>query len=113
MTDAVLMLAVTDIKPACEGIADVVDRLKAAMAKAQDFWLLTDDQLRLKAAVAATMLTGTEADKDRLQRSWRALASLSAAISGLDVDILSAMEAAGNDAIPIMRMWQEAKEMGQ
>lgn len=110
MNDSILMIAVNDIEPACAGITDVVERLKAAMAKAQGFWLSNDGQLRLKAAVAATMLTGTAADEDRIQRSWRALASLSAAMSGLDVDVLSAMEAAGDDAIPIMRMWKEAKE---
>lgn len=110
MTDAVLSIAVSDIRSVCEGEPDVIERLKKAMRKAQDFWLSTDDDLRLRAACGAAMVTGSEQDKDRILRSLGPIRAWAASMAGVPVDMEAAIVAAGDDVIPLMKMWREAKE---
>ena len=109
MGDAVMMIAASEARDACEGEPDVVKRLEKAMRVTRNFWLSSDDQLRLKAACAAAMLTGSENDKDRIARSFKALATLSAAMSGHPIDGDALAEQMTDDLIPIVRMWHDAK----
>lgn len=109
MSNAVLAVAVSDIRDTCEGEPDVVKRLEKAMRKAQHFWMSTDDDLRLRAACGAAMITGPDEDKDRITRSLGAMRALIAMMSGVSVDMERETEKAGEDAIPIVKMWQDAK----
>lgn len=108
---AVLAIAFADIRPACRGEADVVERIRKAMLKAQDFWMSIDDDIRFRGAVGAAMLETADAvEKERIERSIRAVRSFSALLSGVPVDVEAIVRDAGEDVIPLMRMWQEAKE---
>ena len=111
MTDAVMAIAISEARMACEGEPDVIERLKKAMAVTHRFWMSNDDQLQFKAALAAAMVTGSEADKDRIARSFKQLATLSAIMAGLPIDGDAFETAQTDDIIPLLGMWAKAKDL--
>ena len=110
MNETVMLVAVDDIKQVCEGEPDVIKRLEKAMKKAQDFWLSTDDDLRFRAACAAAMVTGNTSDRERIVRSIKVLRALSAMLSGVPVNVADVLTQADEDAIPLKKMWLDAKK---
>jgi hypothetical protein len=91
------------------------ERLRAAFAEAQNFFMSTDDDLRLKGALAAVILSYPEdaPERDLLKRSVGALqqmaAMLSALQNGIPVDI-EAMPLPDPDILPLVKWWNEAKD---
>jgi hypothetical protein len=106
MGDTALLLAVTEAREVCKGKKTLRSRLLAAMKATKNHWLVTDDNTRLQAAVAATMMESEEDDKERLKEEWDALKHLSAALSG--VGTLNGL-VPPKRPVGIVKMWAELK----
>ncbi len=111
MSDTVLLIAASDIRPACRDEPDLETRIRKAFAKAQDFWMSTDDDIRFRGALAAVMMETTdEAEKDRIVKSVASLRTLSAMLSHVPVDMEAALkEMESFEPLPLMPLWREAK----
>jgi hypothetical protein len=112
MNNAVLMIAVTSIRPECANEPALTERLRKAMRAAHQFWLSTDDDLRFTAALTAAHLETTdEKEKEQITRSARFLSAISAGMNGVPVDLAAAF---GNDdfrPLPLMGLWNETKAL--
>ena len=105
MIDAVTDIAVDDIRPSCRNEPVLIERIKKAFAKAQDFWMSTDDALRFRAALAAILLeTSDEAEKRRILETNDYIKALNAMMSGLDVNMPDI-----SDPLPLIGMWHDAR----
>jgi hypothetical protein len=110
MSDAVMMIAVSDIRPHCKGEPDIKERIAKAMRRAQEFFMSTDDNLRFKAALAAALLESPEDEKDRIVQSSRMISAVSAAMSGVPVNMDQALNTDdGFEPLPLIGMWHDAK----
>jgi hypothetical protein len=109
MSETALMIAVSDIRSSCAGEPDIMERLRKAMRKAQHFWMSTDDDLRFRGAVGAAMLESSPEEQERIKRSVQSLRSFSAMLSGVPVDTDAMIAQMGDDNIPLIAMWNEAK----
>lgn len=117
MNQNVLLIAIQDIRPHCQGEPDVTERLKKAMRRAHELWLTTEDDLRFTAALEAAYHESPEKeDKDIIERSVRSLATVGAAMKGVPIDF-NAMESmmAAKDGktikvLPLMKLWLETKD---
>jgi hypothetical protein len=107
MNNAVLSIGVTEAKDAAEKETTLENQLKAAMRVMNDHWMITDPDEQLQAAVAAVVLLSEEETQARITQEWKALASLSATIAGLPID-MSRIEFPENP-IGIMKLWQAIK----
>lgn len=106
MTDAIMAIAISDIRPACTGEPDILKRIKKAFVRAQDLFLSTDDTLRFNASMAAILLETTdEAEKRRLIGSNKVIQAIEAMRKGLDV----ALPEMDGDPLPLIGLWLEAK----
>lgn len=108
-------IAASAIKDHVPQGAPLSDRVFFAMRyaiehEASVFWMSgrVDDDLILRAALAAVLLSGSPADEDIIRRSLQPLKMLSAAMQGIPVDF-SAMET-GDDLLPLMKLFREAKD---
>lgn len=113
MNDAMIMIAAADIRSAIRSEPDLVRRIEKAFAKAQHFFMSTDDNLRFSGALAAVLMeTADEDEKERVVASKRALdrfsAFLTAAQAGLSIDP-SSLPGDEEDYLPLMKMWHDAK----
>jgi hypothetical protein len=114
MNDALLAIAVADIRPACAGEPDLIERLRKAMVKAQDFFMSTDDDLRFRGACGAAMLESDEAERERIVKSINVLRALGAAMSGVAVDFGAELDKMGDEEpLPLRKLWIEAKAADQ
>ena len=113
MNDAVLMIAADDIRYAIKDEPDLVKRIEKAFAKAQDFWMSTDEDIRFRGALAAVILETTEAaEKERVISSKQALdkivAVMRAAHAGIAFDV-SSLPSKDDNLLPLLRMWRDAR----
>ncbi len=107
MNDTVLMIAVTDIRPACAGESDLTQRLDKAFRQARRFWLSTDENLRFKAAVVAvTMETTDEEEKTQIEWSSRMLYAYARLCGGGSVEELPEPPPEIK-LLPLIKMWRE------
>lgn len=113
MNDTLLAIAVAELRSACAGEPDLIERVRKAMVAAQSFWMSTDDELRLRGALGAALVESDGADKDRLIRSIDSLRKLAATLNALQAGVsvnLGDMPQPDDDLVPIMPMWRDAKE---
>lgn len=114
MNEAVLAIAVADIRPACKDEPDLIERIKKAMRKAQHFFMSTDDDLRLKGALGAALLESSGEQKAALETSIRSLSRVSAVMHALQAGVPVDLEAMAKeqegepDPLPLMAWWHEA-----
>ena len=87
-------------------------RLRETMAKAwhECGWILTADDDYIKAAVGAVMMEAGEGSDDfeNLSKELRALGALSAAMSGIPVNM--ELVEMPEDPVGVLGLWSEAKE---
>ena len=93
------------------------DVLKRAMRYTKNHWLVTDDDLRLRAAIGATMAHFGEGSEEweTLKREFTNLqrfgAAMSAAQLGVKVDFTSVdFNEKNAEPIGIVKLWNEVKE---
>lgn len=110
MNNAMLSLVSADVRPACRDEPDLIKRIEKAFAKVQDFWMSTDDELRFRGALAAVFVeTKDDGQAEHLRRSINALNSLNALIRGVPVNMEAVLDEMGDDPLPLMKLWHEAK----
>lgn len=110
---ATMIVAVTDAVNACRDEPDLIERIKKAMTRTHNHWMETDEQNQYHAAIVAVwMETKNPNQRDRLERSVKALNTLvmvfEAAKLGIPYDI-EKIEAPAKDVIPLNRMWDETR----
>lgn len=102
-----IQIAVADIRPCCAGIEDLEARLRAAFRQSHTFWMSTDDNVRFAAAlVAAISETTSESEREQIARSKRALDAVSAALSGVPVNLDQALPE-GFEPLPLIAWYRE------
>lgn len=111
MGSNLLAMGVTVLKSQIPDEGSLEDKLRTAMkASLSDslFWGPSEDD-RFRMSVAAVMLCVDEEDKERLEKEFRLLQSLNAAISGVPVDFERLFEDGGVKAVGLMKLWEETK----
>lgn len=107
--DVKFMIAVTEAEEAAKKKKYLVEKVRAAMEVTNHHWMLTDDDLRFKAAVAGTIMScEKDCEREILSKEIKALNSLSALLSGVPVD-LSQIEMP-KTTVGLMQLWIEIKE---
>jgi hypothetical protein len=107
----VIVIASQETRRAADQVEGVENQLRAAMRAALDHWLLTNEDIQIKAAIAGVLMICNEEDKARITRELDFWTALSAAISGIPVDmaqVLAGQE--GYEPIGLRRLWEEVKE---
>ena len=114
MNDVLMQMAVTLIRNSLPDDLSLKERLSFAMRYAREnednlFWMFgsTTDDMKLRVAIAAVMIGGTDEEKDLITESLKPLKMLSAAMSGVPVDF-SALDDMPDNIIPIMELWNES-----
>lgn len=110
MSDNVMAIAATEAQHACRGEPDLMERIKKAMKACHGHWMETNPSNQFRAAVAAAIMESEGEERDRIERSARALnranAALQAMQAGVDVDLEAALKA-DDDVIPLSKLWRE------
>ena len=112
--DTHLALIATHCRGACEGEPDFIERIKKSMREVREsFWMGGNDDLRFRGAIGGVLLAEetTEEEKERINRSLRALNTISAMQAGVPVDIEEFLR--GNDDIeplPLVKIWNDLAE---
>lgn len=83
------------------------DRLRSAMTKGKDQWMITDDDERFRASVGAVLISATEDERQRLTEELRALQSFGALVNGMPIDI-TRIEVPENP-VGLLNLWREVK----
>ena len=112
MNNAVLAIVATEAKQAAQKETTLEGRLRAAMNAVKDHWMVTDDDVRFQGAVAGAHMLSDDSDKKRIEFELRFLRTMSAASSGVPVNLGALLEEAGEDYEPIglTKLWHEAKK---
>ena len=109
-----LQIAATVISGHVPAKASLENRIKAAMAYAKTeecdheaFWMVRalDDDLRMRAAIAAVYRSASDDEKDCIEKSLKVLLSLTAMLRGVPVDV---EQVKSDGTIPLMKIWHEA-----
>ncbi len=113
MNNALLSIVAAECKGPCANEPDLLERIKKAMVPvANGHWMVMDDDLCLRGALAAVLLDPetTEDDKRRITFTLEQLRSVSAMMSGVPVDVEQALANPEEiEPVPLIKLWQEAK----
>lgn len=107
-----IAIAIAEIKTYIEEAKEkpLVERLKIAMKQAQQHWLVVDENERFQAAIASVFVLATEEEKHQLTKEINVLKGLSAACSGIPVDMNALMSNINPDElIGLKKIWEETK----
>ena len=107
MNETMIALIVTEIG---ELTGTLEERCKAAFDKAIDHWMVTDPNVQVQGALAAVMLSYEEEaeERRRLEMSTKLVRSLSAASTGIPVDLGALFnEAKDLEPVPYQKWWKE------
>lgn len=105
-----ILVAITETQMCIEKMDDepLEARLKKAMQEMQHHWLVTNQEEQFQAAVGAVLITATEEEKERINAELRTLKALSAAMSGVPVDMGRAVDALeGIKPVGLTKIWKE------
>lgn len=105
--DNLILIAVVEARDFAETAPTLEGRLRAAMSVTRHHWIVTDEDSRFRAAIAAVILLSSEEDKSRILAEVEQLRILGAACNGIPVD-LAAIEPLDNP-IGLMKIWKEIK----
>lgn len=110
-----LQIGATAMRSAIPTEAPLAERVEFAMRYAREhqdevFFMSShiDDDLMMRTALAAVMVTSDENDRDLITRSMQPLRMLSALLSGVPVDV-AAIEMT-DDLLPLLKLWHASKE---
>lgn len=110
----VAMIAASEARGSCADEPDITERIKKAMKACHNHWMVTSEPEQFRAALAAAMLESPPDERDRIERSARALnrvaAVLTALQAGVPVDLEGiAAEKQDDDLIPLRKLWDETR----
>jgi hypothetical protein len=103
----VLLIAAAEARLAAESETTLEGRVRAAMKATVNHWMAVDEDSRFKAAVAAAIELSAGDERDLLEREMRALAALSASMTGIPVNF-DEIEFPENP-IGLLGMWAQVK----
>lgn len=113
MNSTMLSIVAAECKAPCANEPDLLERIKKAMVPvANGHWMVTDEDMCLRGALAAVLLDPetTEDDKRRITFTLEQLRSVSAMVSGVPVDIEQVLANPDEiEPVPLIKLWQEAK----
>lgn len=113
MNETLLMLVAAECKCAVENADGLEAKLRAAMDKAKDHWMVRDPDLQLRGAIAAVLMHyGKESPEHarivaELDGMRKLSAIMQAAQAGLSVKLTEA-DVPTHKPIGIAKMWAEA-----
>jgi hypothetical protein len=109
-----LQIAAAPIRDRIPKDEPLPDRISYAMRYVRQherdlFWMTgkPSDDFMFRTALAAVMLAGSDDDRTTIKESMRPLKALSAAISGVPVDMVAALANAEN-VIPLLKLWHDS-----
>lgn len=108
MTNAGVMIALTEAKTAVKEDDSLEDRLRAAMRVTSRHWCVTNPDEQLRAAVGAVLVSASPDESERIEAELANLRSLSALLEGVPVD-LERIEPLENP-IGVMKLWHEVAD---
>jgi len=107
--DVKFMIAVTEASEAAKEKFTLVAKVKAAMEVTKNHWMLTDEDLRFKAAIAGAIdASSSQEDSDILLNEMKALSLLSDFLTGTKIDFSGAK--VPKQTIGLMKLWIDIKE---
>lgn len=107
MSDTCLMIAITEAREECKGKKKLQDRVLAAMRCANNHWLVTNEDERLRVAICAVIAESNEDDAKMIRNEWDALGNLSNAFSGkCSIDVVKVPK----KVVGILKLWAKVKE---
>ena len=105
-----LLIAIAEIRSQLTGHGNesLKERLKFAMGKAKGHWCVVDEDDQFRSAVGAVMADATQEERDLLGMELDVLKALSAASSGVPVDMGAVLNGFDTDkAIGLSGLWRE------
>jgi hypothetical protein len=110
--DVKFMIAVTEASEAAKEKFTLVAKVKAAMEITKNHWMLTDEDLRFKAAIAGAIdASSSQEDSDILLNEMKALSLLSDFLTDKKAD-MSGIKVP-KQTIGLMKIWIGIKEGGR
>jgi hypothetical protein len=103
-------ICASEVRPVVAAMRDdpLEDRIRAAFRVAKRFWLSTDPDTQMRGALVAVLLECDPDERDRLERSCRLLAGISALMGGQPVDIAALVAQSKEEGLlPLAGMWHE------
>ena len=94
---------------------DLAERIKACMRKTVDHWMVMDEEMQFKGALAAAMVRSETGDRERIEASLKPLQALGALMSGVPVDLGRVVQEqeeakeAGHEPMPLTQLWADVK----
>jgi len=111
--DSGMMVGIAELRARIDPKQPLEERLKVAMRRALNHWLVLDEESQFKMAVGAVLVEATEDERERLNTEVKFLAAMSSAASGVPVDFGRLMEELGEDAadkaVGLRKLWDEVK----
>lgn len=113
--DNCILVAVTEIEMYLKGKKNLplVERIKYAMQKASNHWLVTNEDDQFRAAIGAVLVTANEEEKEKINSELKLLKALSAAATGVSVDftqLFAQLPVSETEPLGLRGIWQEVKE---
>jgi RNase H-fold protein (predicted Holliday junction resolvase) len=106
--DVKFMIAVTEATEAAKEKSDLISKILAAMEVTKNHWMLTDEDLRFKAAVAGVINSGVSNEEGKsLLEEMKALSLLSDYLEGAPVDF--SLWINPKTTLGLMNFWVESK----
>lgn len=108
--DVALALINAEVPKFEEGLS-LEDRLRVAMGKALNHWMITNEDLQFRAAVGVVAARSTEQEeKDRLFEEIKALRAFGALLAGVPVDVERMAEQTKDlKLVGLAKLWAEVK----
>ncbi len=111
--EVMLSILVTE----CQGIdePDLAERIKACMRETVNHWMVLDEEMQFRGALAAAMVLSEAEDEGRIKAALKPLQAIAALMSGVPVDldrVVREQEEAkedGHDPIPLRQLWDDVK----
>jgi hypothetical protein len=103
--DNLILLVMAESRMAVKPEDSLEDRCRASMKAAKGHWMVLDEDMQFKGAIAAVLETANDEETHRITSELEVLKALSAAMSGVPVDFGSVAPA--ENAVGLSKIWRE------
>ncbi len=110
--DNSIVIGIAELRSGIDPKQPLEERLKVAMRKALNHWLVFEEEGQFKMAVGAVMVEATEEEQERMEIDLKFLKAMSSAVSGVPADFVRlAEELKGNEdkVVGLRKLWGEVK----
>lgn len=104
-----------EAQAACEGEGDLTERIRKAMRAARNHWMAPGENDQFRGAIAGALMASQGDERDRIERSAKALNRLGAMLQALQAGVPADLEGMAaekqeDDLIPLRKIWDEVRE---